>query len=506
MKVVLISSASIGPLYISTLLKHEGHSVRRLYQGYKKYLGEPAAPFAPPLTEAELIEFKPDIVGFSVETSTFQAGVKMAEEIKKVLPGVHIIFGGAHPTDCPEETIMKDQVDSICIGEGEFPMLELCNLLESGQPPFQVQNLWVKHDGNIYRNPQRPYMQDLDSIPLDRDGIFYGGLFTGRGCVGRCAFCNTPSFRKHGPGGKFFRKRSIEGALKEVEEVYKSIFAKSILLDQRIIYKKPFSILYDMLLKICKIPGFDNLLGRLIGWSRWIDPVRFKDDTFLADKRWFLEFAPRLHDRFPYLKYICQARANEIDEDVAFWLKKSGCVMVSIGFETGSEFIRNKVIHKNVTNDQISNACSLLRGNGIKIMGQWMYGLPGESFKDMLSSFVMSVKEKDYSQLHFTSPLPNTELFDVALQKGLIKKEYLSKGLYDSELIFHNDEECLQLLLVSLIHVLKDVKVPSNYSYVRYLGSQNDWRGKTVGEIIATELETMMNKNSDQYGSGAKNQ
>lgn len=479
-KVLFIGSASIGPLYISTILKREGHTVYRIYQGYEKCLGERATPFLPPITKEKLLALKPDVVGFSIDISTFDDAVEMAFKIKEILPNTYIIFGGPHPTICPEETIKKASIDAICVGEGEFAMVELCHSLQMGKVPIGVKNLWVKHDGKIYRNPQRPYLQDLDSIPMDRDGIFYGGVYSGRGCVGRCAFCNIPTLRKNGPGGKYFRKRNVESVLDEVEIVYKQLREQS---------KKSIKEKLKWIIKVVK-----SKRKTLKSIEKGIPPIRFKDDTFLADKKWFLKFAPLFHKRFPKLTYICQARPNEIDEEVVYWLKKSGCVRISMGFETGSEKLRNDVLHKNVTNNQIATACKLLREQRIEIMGQWMYGLPGEMLLDTVRTFIMSVREGDFSQLHFTTPLPATELFDIAVAQGLISPDYHSKGLYNSELIFHNDDERLQILLISLIHVLKDVRIPENYKYIRYLGSKGDWRGRTIGEVFAEELESWLEK------------
>ena len=476
MRILFIGSASIGPLYISTVLKKEGHTVYRIYQGYERCLGERATPFLPPITKESLLSLKPDVIGFSADTATFSDAVEMASRIKEILPNTYIVFGGPHPTICPKETIEKDPIDAICIGEGESAMGELCQYIQIGKAPIDVRNLWVKHNNKIYKNLQRPYLQDLDSIPMDRDGIFYGGIYTGRGCVGRCAFCNTPTLKKNGPGGKYFRKRSVKDVLDEVEIVYKQLKAWS----KKSIKKK---LLWMIKMLIGKRNSFNSS-------EKGIPPLRFKDDTFLADKKWFLEFARLLHTRFPKLSYICQARPNEIDEEVVYWLKKSGCVRVSMGFETGSEKLRNDVLHKSISNKQISCACKLLREEGIEVMGQWMYGVPGETFLETIETFIMSVKEGDFSQLHFTAPLPGTELFDIALDKGLITPDYHLKSLYNSELIFHNDEERFQILFISLIHILKDVRIPENYKYIRYLGSKSDWRGKTVGEVIAGELES----------------
>lgn len=486
-KVVLISSASIGPLFISSLLKREGHVVRRLYQGYKEYLGEPSTPFSPPITEKELKEFNPDVVGFSIDTSVIDKAIEMAKEVKKILPNIFIIFGGPHPTICPDESIEIEPIDAICVGEGEYAMLELCNQLKNRETIKNIQNLWVKYNGEIIKNPQRPYLQDLDSIPLDREGIFYGGIYTGRGCYGQCAFCNIPTLRKVGPSGKYLRKRNIECVLDEVNIVYKSILRRKRIWIGRAILSKIFGK-KEFIKRLKKIT---LILGTIYKDKKMLEPVRFKDDSFLSNRKWFLEFAKQLHKRIPKITYICQARANEIDEEVAYWLKKSGCVIVSIGFETGSDFLRNKVIHKNVTNEQSFTANRLLQEQGIKVWGQWMYGLPEESFFDVLRTFIMSVKLGDFPQIHFTAPLPGTEFYDIAIEKGIIDKDFHADSLYGST-VFHKGKEYLWILLISLIQVLKNVKIPKDYEYMRYLGTLKDWRGKKLGEVIAAEMENVM--------------
>jgi radical SAM superfamily enzyme YgiQ (UPF0313 family) len=465
-KILFISSASVGPLYLSHILKKNGFTVMRLHQGYKECLGEPSQPFSPPVTEAELRKFCPDIVGFSVDTASFSKAEQMAAEIKKVLPNVLIVFGGPHPSISPDDSINSNCVDAICYGEGELAMLELCECIEKGMSPAKIENIWIKLDGKVYKNPRRPYIQELDSFPMDRGGLHYGGVITGRGCLGNCAFCGTPAMKKNGPRGKYFRKHSVEYVLDEIAVVYKGLIKYSL---------HPKSI-----------------AGKLLGMrdeKGWIYPLRFKDDTFLGSKKWFLEFAPKYKKRFPRLKYICQARANEIDEEVASWLKKSGCVRVSMGFECGSEKARLEVLKKRITNEQLRNACSLLKKYNIEIMGQWMYGLPDETFQEALETLILSVKSGDFPQLHMTTPLPGTKLFDIALEKGFITPDYVTPGLYEPS-VFHDKESYIGILLISILHVLKDVRIPSNYHYVRYLGDV-DFRGKTLGEIVVQEIENV---------------
>jgi len=491
-KVLLFSSASVGPLYISSLLKCEGHIVKRLYQGYKEYLGEPASPFLKPFTENELKAFNPDVIGFSVDITTFEKVIEMASEIKEILPNSFIILGGPHPTICPDENIEKEPIDAICIGEGEFAMLELCNHLKNKEALIKIQNLWVKSNGKIYKNSQRPYLQDLDSIPMDREGIFYAGVISGRGCYGQCAFCSTKVLRENGPSGKYFRKRDIENFLDEVQLVYREIKLNIRITRGHAVLRKIFGnrTFFNRRRKIASI------LGRFTRYKKHLRPVRIKDDAFLVNIKWFLDFAKRKHKRMPKLKYLCIARANAISEEVAYWLKKSGCVRVILGFETGNERLRNDLIHKNVTDEQIFNACNLLKKYDIEIMGQWIYGLPGETILEALDTFIMSTKLEDYSQLHFLSPLPGTEIFKNAVEDNLIDPTFKTDGFYNS-IVFHKGEMRLWLLLISLIHVLKDIKIPEKYRHARYLGSESDWRGKKIGDVIAKEMENAIKHMND---------
>ena len=134
-----------------------------------------------------------------------------------------ILFGGIHPTIAPDSVINHRAVDIICLGEGEYPVLDLCEALESGENITDIANIWVKKNGMIHKNPIRDYPQDLDNLSLDREGISYMGIFSGRGCYGSCSFCNTPTVRKIRGKSGYFRKRSVANVLDEVEEILSSV-------------------------------------------------------------------------------------------------------------------------------------------------------------------------------------------------------------------------------------------------------------------------------------------
>src|SRR5437764_15048154 len=116
----------------------------------------------------------------------------------------------------------------ICVGEGEGPLLDLCDALSTGKDHTTIRNLWVKgHAGEIIKNPLREAVK-LDALPMPdyslfNDERFYfplggkmlrmGSVETHRGCPYQCSFCNSPgqvNLYKDANAGPFFRLKSVE--------------------------------------------------------------------------------------------------------------------------------------------------------------------------------------------------------------------------------------------------------------------------------------------------------
>ena len=78
----------------------------------------------------------------------------------------------------------------------------------------------------VEKNPTRPFIQDLDSLPLpDRemwqkwilDPISKPWIFLGRGCPFNCAHCSNHAQKKLA-SGKYVRFRSINNILEEIDD------------------------------------------------------------------------------------------------------------------------------------------------------------------------------------------------------------------------------------------------------------------------------------------------
>ncbi len=119
----------------------------------------------------ELVEeYKPDIIGLSCIECTYEPGIEMLKSIRHYY-NVPMIVGGIFTTFSPEEIIAEECVDMVCVGEGEYALVELCTKMEGRQDINSVQNMWIKKDGKIFKNEIRTPV-NLDELPFQDWTIF----------------------------------------------------------------------------------------------------------------------------------------------------------------------------------------------------------------------------------------------------------------------------------------------------------------------------------------------
>lgn len=385
---------STGIAVLSAVCKREGHKTALIDSTFS-------------ISDSEILakskNFTPDLIAITTATNDFDYAVHIATLLKKHL-NIPIITGGFHPTIAPDEVISKSCFDMLCIGEGEEALLELIESLKKGKINTKIKNIWFKtNSGKVIKNPVRNLIQDLDKLPFpDRDLFDYkkylewnhgtATFISTRGCPFNCSYCINNFLTKMARGkGKYVRFRSIDNLFKEIKEVLKK-------------YKDD------------------------------VKNIEFYDDTFTLDEKRIKEFC----DKYPKeinLPFNINARVNAVNPQIFQLLKKAGCVRVSIGIESGDEYIRNKILKRNMTDKQIIETFRVAREAGLKTYAFNMVGIPFETKESIKKTIELNRKCKpDYVGVSIFNAFKGTEIYETCSKNGWLRKSYAKSYFRESNI------------------------------------------------------------------------
>jgi radical SAM superfamily enzyme YgiQ (UPF0313 family) len=367
---------------LSAVLKAHGHETR-LHYVFGKY---DAAALCKTVED-----WQPGLIAFSAVSPQFQYVRRLFKDLQPF--PAFTILGGPHATlvaECLEEI---KGLNAVCIGEGEYPLLELARALEKGTDHTSIKNLWIKTvDKKIIRNETRPFIENLDSLPFpDRelfdyqkiiDSDFNTALFMfSRGCPYDCTFCSNHALRMKQPG-RYVRFRSVESALEEI---------------RRVTARYRIQILY------------------------------FNDDCFTAQKSFLDEFCARYPREF-HLPFDINARPETLNNAICRQLKAAGGRRVSIGIESGSEQFRREVLGRRQTNDQIAEAFAACRRAGLKTKSFNIIGFPHETPVIFRETVNLNKRiQPDSVIIGMFEPYPGTRLAEVCIREGFLGKNDADK-------------------------------------------------------------------------------
>jgi radical SAM superfamily enzyme YgiQ (UPF0313 family) len=125
------------------------------------------------------------------------------------------------------------------------------------------------------------------------------------------------------------------------------------------------------------------------------------------------------------------------DDEVLPLLKRSGCIWLGVGSESGSQDVLD-YMQKGIKAVDIMSAARKLFASGIDMTFFFMFGLPRtESREDLLASFRLAAElKKLYPRIllpmYFYDPYPGTPMYEDALKKGFMAPQSLEAwGHYD---------------------------------------------------------------------------
>lgn len=428
--------------YATGLLEKNGHCVI-LIDAIADELSESA-------TIRKVSELQPDMVVIDTSTPSIYNDIDIAAKIKVNLPTCFIILVGPHVSACPIDTLeIGPAIDAIAIREYDNTLVDIA---EKTGTCKNRDDLLSQVNGIAYRNGDNKiiikdnvdYLTDLDILPfvssvyrkhLHIEKYFYShsrypviSLVTGRGCPYKCTYCVLPQTLH----GHTFRKRSIANVV--CEYLY--------IMDQ--------------------IP--------------YVKEIMIEDDTVTADRDRCKEFAYSLLEaRATRIPWSANSRAD-LDLETLLLLRKAGCRLLCVGFESGDQQILNN-IKKGTTIEGIRQFRDNARKAGILIHGCFMVGNRGECWETLNKTLNFAkALNPDTAQFFPLMVYPGTSDFDFYKSKGWIstmdfRKWITPEGLhssvvsnpeftyrelidfcYDSRLSFYLRPEYVLSKIVQIVH------------------------------------------------------
>jgi len=340
----------------------------------------------------------PDLIGFSATSHAFPLVKKLAGWFKEEGIAAPVICGGIHPTLAPDDAINTPGIDLICRGEGEEALLELCNKLENKKNITDIPSIWCKTDDTIYKNSLRSPLENMSSMPFPDRKIFnYGELFhekkgvasvmLSRGCPYNCSYCcNHALHGLHDKKTKYTRFVTVDRAIAQIKQISKDF---------------PF-----------------------------IKGINFDDDILFLDNKWGTDFM-LMYKKEVGLPFCCNMRPNLVDKTKVELMRAAGCHKVVIGLESGNDFIRNKILNRNLKEKQLVNAFQLFHQGKIHTKSFNMVGIPCENTEAILDTIKLNAKMNvDEIQVTIFQPYQGTKLYELCREKGFLTDKELSSDFF----------------------------------------------------------------------------
>ena len=347
--------------------------------------------------------FRPDIIALSVRNIDDQGRADtrfLLDQVRDVVKFCRtatrapLVLGGAGYSLYPESVLAYLKADMGIKGEGERALPALLEQIASGGDISGIPGLYLPGTGTKIENH---FVKDLDECgfpdehlwlsPALIDQEIWIPLQTRRGCPMNCSYCSTPGIE-----GEVRREHSPEAVVEVVVRYVRAGFHK----------------------------------------------FYFTDNTFNFPPSYAAELCRRLQASGVELSWMCIVYPGDVDESLIRDMARAGCREVTLGFESGSEYML-KGMNKRFTPGQVQRTSSLLEKYSIRQMGCLLLGGPGET-KSSVEETLAFADSLPLTTVKVTSGIriyPHTALTRKAVDEGRVAPDddllyprfYLAEGL-----------------------------------------------------------------------------
>jgi len=324
-----------------------------------------------------------DVIIFPTTSFCYNDDINLLKEVRKINKNIISIVFGAYPTFFPRESVSSNQINYAVVGEPESTIPILVKALDfknTKSDIARIKGISLKKENKFVYTGKAPFIENLDDLPIpNRDYIkdiyFFNPLvinkqwttaLTSRGCKGTCNFCLSPLFY-----GNIYRFQSPSYMIKELEY----------LLEKG--YKEVF----------------------------------YRDETFTGNRKRTENFCRLILKKKLDIDWICNVRVGTVNRNTLNLMKLSGCHLIKIGVESGSQKILNN-LRKNITLESTRKLFNWAKELKVKTHSHVILGTIGETkstIKETIN-FVKKIKPTTVTFNLFT-PFPGTTIYKEIIGK-----------------------------------------------------------------------------------------
>jgi radical SAM superfamily enzyme YgiQ (UPF0313 family) len=439
----------LGHAYVGSVALMDGHRVAVLdlnaeRKGPLKLGDAEIDEWMTKRVEDSLARERPDVIGLGGIITQYGRIKKIAAACKRLLPDVPIVLGGGIGSSMPEFMLRRMGIDIVCQEEGEICFSEVLHCLETGRSLGGVKGVAFRDprpDGShaIVNNGLRPSLKargsGLDAVPWPLRSHWPVEEIYKRNPVGHLNWKNKWKDGAASEPSKFsaemIASRGCPYAVTACDYCYASYLGAAYRL------RSPDEVVDEM-----------EALVHEYGVSY----VHFLDDLLMTDHHWVLEFFGALKSRRRKagleIEFGGTCRTNIVANDIVRAKKEGRPNMLELGYEVGwrqagygvesaSPTILRNIDKSGQTVEKIALAISETQ----RVLGyadcSFMIGSPGES-RETVRETVEVCRQLGLKPevFFFTTAYPATKFWQLALDKGLIRKAVTGeKGPADEDIV-----------------------------------------------------------------------